>query len=62
MQLLLLKWSSGATFVDTLVNSAEVTTSPNDQTLKDLVLSGIVGVVVVADRSRCLLFEQIAAP
>ena len=48
MQLLLLKGSSGATFVDTLVNSVAMTTSLNDRTLKDLVLTGMVGVVVVA--------------
>ena len=62
MQLLLLKELSGATFVDTLVNSVAVMTSLNDRTLKDLVLPGMVGVVVVAGGCRSLLFERISAP
>ena len=61
LQLLLLKGLSGATFVDTLVNSVAVMTSLNDRTLKDLVLPGMVG-VVVAGGCRSLLFEWIAAP
>ena len=62
MQLLLLKGLSGATFVDTLVNSVAVMTSLNDRTLKDLMLAGMVGVVVVAGGGRSLLFERIAEP
>ena len=58
-QLLLLEWTCGATFVDTLVNNVALTTSLNVGPSKDMTLQGIVE-LVVADGSWPLLFEQIA--
>ena len=60
MLLLLFKGSSGATFVDTVVNSVALRTSLNDGPLKDLTLPRMAE-VVLANGSRSVLFERVAA-